>query len=431
MRSAFFTILPLLILAGIPSFSLAQESIDIEEEFAFDISEFEKSPLEFGGYLQLNASCQRMDRESVQYKLSLFDEEQDEWCRDGRLELQPEVVWRQGSLKAFLLANLKGSYSGEEWGDDLNLFEGNLSYQVNPNLYVSLGKTLVRWGKGYAWNPVNLVGRPKNPSDPELALEGYWLGLVDIVRSFPGDLRTLALTCVVFPVENDMNSDFGEEGHISAAGKIYLLFHNTDIDLLMLSEGSRTLRFGLDFSRNLTSNFEIHGEWARINDFNKSLIARDGATSVETYNASSSLIGLRYLAPTETTFILEYYQNGEGYSKGEAESFFAFIDQATDTQLLNVQKSAKAYQKPNFMMNYLYLRASQKEPLGLLHLNPAMTTVVNLDDGSYNLTPEVVYTGVTNLELRFRFTLLSGHDGTEYGEKQIDSKIEVQARYSF
>ena len=83
------------------------------------------------------------------------------------------------------------------------------------------------------------------------------------------------------------------------------------------------------------------------------------------------------------------------------------------------------------MRNYFYLRASQKEPFGWLYFSPALTSMINLDDGSYNIIPEMAYTGVTNLELRLRLNILSGNNGTEYGENQSDSKVEVRARYSF
>lgn len=46
---------------------------------------------------------------------------------------------------------------------------------------------------------------------------------------------------------------------------------------------------------------------------------------------------------------------------------------------------------PNFMQNYLYLRASQKEPFGWLYVAPTIFTIVNLDDGSFKLVPEVSY----------------------------------------
>jgi hypothetical protein len=52
---------------------------------------------------------------------------------------------------------------------------------------------------------------------------------------------------------------------MALAAKLYLLWYDTDLDFVYLSEGSRT-RFGFDFSRNITTNLEIHGEWARVKD---------------------------------------------------------------------------------------------------------------------------------------------------------------------
>lgn len=46
----------------------------------------------------------------------------------------------------------------------------------------------MRWGKGYAWNPVGFVERPKDPNDPELAREGYWMASADYIVNFTGPL---------------------------------------------------------------------------------------------------------------------------------------------------------------------------------------------------------------------------------------------------
>ena len=62
---------------------------------------------------------------------------------------------------------------------------------------------------------------------------------------------------------------------------------------------------------------------------------------------------------------------------------------------------------------------------------PALTAIVNLQDRSYQLTPELLYSGITNLELRVRLFLLQGDTGTDFGEKQVSSKLELQARYYF
>jgi hypothetical protein len=85
----------------------------------------------------------------------------------------------------------------------------------------------------------------------------------------------------------------------------------------------------------------------------------------------------------------------------------------------------------NPMRHYLYLRASQKEPFDILYFTPAVTAIVNLDDGSFSLSPEVLYTAVTNLELRLKTTFLAGDRLSEFGEKQNDWRLELRMRYHF
>ena len=60
-----------------------------------------------------------------------------------------------------------------------------------------------------------------------------------------------------------------------------------------------------------------------------------------------------------------------------------------------------------------------------------MTTIINLDDQSASITPEIAYTGFTNLEIRLRFSLLTGGSFTEYGEKQTSNKVELRLRWFF
>ena len=57
--------------------------------------------------------------------------------------------------------------------------------------------------------------------------------------------------------------------------------------------------------------------------------------------------------------------------------------------------------------------------------------MMNVQDRSYQVTPELSYTGVKNLGLRMRLFLLQGGAGTDFGEKQNSSKFELYARYYF
>jgi hypothetical protein len=82
--------------------------------------------------------------------------------------------------------------------------------------------------------------------------------------------------------------------------------------------------------------------------------------------------------------------------------------------------------------DYVYLRISQKEPFDILYFTPAVTSIYNLHDRSFQVTPELLYTPITNLEFRLRTGLLvAGSKNSEFGEKLNDYRIELRARYYF
>jgi hypothetical protein len=303
-------------------------------------------------------------------------------------------------------------------------------------LTIDAGKKALKWGKGYAWNPVGFVERAKDPSDPDLGREGYKLVTADYIRSYLGELRTLAITPVVVPVRSNTNSDFGKADHLNLATKAYLLYKDTDIDVMFLSNGSRSARYGIDFSRNITSNFEIHGEWAHISNVEKTVTDSSGNTHSESRTANNYLLGLRYLTENDTTIITEYYRNGAGFSSSQMSDFYQAVHTAENTSntalLNNLEKLARqGYAKRNPGKNYLYVRLSNKEPFDILYFVPSIAAIVNLDDSSYSLAPELLYTGITNLELRARVTILEGKRLSEFGEKINDSKLEFRLRYYF
>jgi hypothetical protein len=320
------------------------------------------------------------------------------------------------------------------------IYEGYLSLKPSDSLGFKFGKQTLLWGKGYAFNPVAFVSRPKDPDDPELALEGVITASADYIKSFSGPLKTFSVTPVIFPVYEHINDDLGEINHLNFAGKIYFLFYDTDIDFLFLTGKSRTNRFGIDFSRNITTNFEVHGEFAFINNQTKRVIDSQGIISVSKFDAKSYLLGIRYLTASDTTFIFEYYRNGTGFTHLEMKDYFSFIEKGYDLFLVagndSLLKKAAGitegnYGRPNAMKDYLYLRISQKEPFNILYFTPAITGIMNLNDQSVSISPELLYTGITNLELRLKAIALVGQNGSDYGEKPNDYRIELRVRYYF
>ena len=262
----------------------------------------------------------------------------------------------------------------------------------------------------------------------------------DYIKSYDGPLKTLSITPVVVPVYAHVNEDFGTVNNVNIAVKLYLLLYDTDIDFMALTGGSKSTRYGFDFSRNIATNFEVHGEFAWINDFTQSSIAVDGSVHQAVYDATSWLLGLRYLTEQDTTYIVEYYRNGTGLTEQETRDYFIFVNNAYDSYLSTgndalLQKASsvteKSYGKPNAGQQYLYLRVSQKDPFDILYWTPALTAIINVEDKSYSLSPEILYAGITNLELRLKAMILAGDRLSEFGEKPYDYRVELRARYYF
>ena len=95
----------------------------------------------------------------------------------------------------------------------------------------------------------------------------------------------------------------------------------------------------------------------------------------------------------------------------------------------NIAQSGYARANPG--SDYLYAKASVSEPFGWVYGAAAVTAMANLDDRSWQLVPEISYTGFNNVELRARAFFLDGASHSEFGEKPTSRRIEVYARFYF
>ena len=434
MKSLFSALLLLCLFGG---------AAQAAEEYTFNLSEIEKKPYHIGGYLEFRPVLFGLDQNAAFYKLNLFNEHVGDTITQYNERLWIDANIQKGIAGFYL--QLSADFEQSSIFDstsEINAYQAYLSLKPSSTLTTDMGKKTSKWGKGYAWNPAAFVDRPKDPDDPELALEGYVIASADYIRSFSsGPLKTFSFTPVVLPEYGDMNDDFGETDHVNVAAKAYFLLYDTDIDLMFLSGGSKTPRYGFDFSRNIGTNLEVHGEFAFIRNFTKPLVDANGNTTSVTYDEVNFVLGTRYLSTLNTTCIFEYYHQGTGYSSEELSNLFVFIDKGYNSFSLNgaTQALAKArsvsqqggYGRFSPETDYLYLRISQPEPFDILYFTPSLTCIYNLSDQSFTITPELLYTPVTNLELRLRAGFLMGTADSEFGEKQNDYRLELRVRYYF
>ena len=411
-----------------------------EEEFTFDFSEVETQPYSYGGYLELRPALSLLDSDNLLYGLNYSGGEgPDTEARYlFRAQLEGTYDWRAVHLK--LRTNSDLVRSAGDWESTSSIHEAFASWQVDPHLTLDVGKKQTKWGTGYSWSPVAFLDRPKDPDEPDLPRAGYTLLSADYVKTFPGSLQNVGVTLAVVPRTSRLNSDFGSTRHTNYAGRFHLLWDDTDIDLMALSGGSEPVRYGLDFARNLQTNFEIHGEWSHTPSERRTTIAANGTPRTRVSSVDRLLVGLRYLTRNDVTCILEYQYNGRGFSQSELRDFYTFVAEAVESYATTGDAAALAqarllnrqfYSVRPLGKRYLYLRASQKEPNDILYFIPAVTLQVNLDDGSFSLIPEALYTGYDNWELRGRLFVLGGNSRAEFGAKPNRARFELMARRFF
>ena len=152
-----------------------------------------------------------LDRDAALYQLRFYNRDEGHTLPEYNAALQLEGGIEKGITKLFVRTNTayQDSYLGAT--STTTVYEAFLSVKPAPSLTIDAGKKTLKWGKGYAWNPVAFVDRPKNPDEPDLNLEGFVVASADYIRSFSGPLKTLSVTPVLIPVSEHVNDDFGEQ----------------------------------------------------------------------------------------------------------------------------------------------------------------------------------------------------------------------------
>ena len=107
---------------------------------------------------------------------------------------------------------------------------------------------------------------------------------------------------------------------------------------------------------------------AKINNFKLNTINAQGAATIHEWDAISYLLGLRYLSPQETTYILEYYHNGTGLTQSQFQDFVTFTNNSYATFLSTGNNTGLA--RASQLAESSLWQAKPDAPLPLLSCKP-------------------------------------------------------------
>ncbi|OGJ86998.1 MAG: hypothetical protein A2268_07270 [Candidatus Raymondbacteria bacterium RifOxyA12_full_50_37] len=355
------------------------------DDYSFDIPAMEKKPLEMAASIELWPSLIQYNQQSSIYALK-YGQDNVRYSDAYNMKAEGSARFQRTALLATAAGVLSSGYvrPSASLTHDARLYECYAKYSPAPAFSVMGGKKLFKWGKGYAFNPVAFAGRPKDLNDIDASLEGYWAAEAEFIRSYDGSLATAAFTGAALPVYGQINEGYLPDKNFAGIMQAYFLLLNTDIDVCLYGDSRSAYRAGVDFSRNISPEWEVHGEYART--------LKEGAEW-------EAVAGTRYLASFNTTFIMEYLHAGES-------------GQFSRT-------------------NYLYLKASHPDPFTIVYLTPSAYAIVNIQDGSLMAGAEATYTRFRHMGFTARYIILAGDVESEYGSKLAKHKVEFRVKAMF
>ncbi|MCU0596051.1 MAG: hypothetical protein MUC98_11410, partial [Desulfobacterota bacterium] len=160
----------------------------LSEEYKFELEEIEKKPYHVGGYLELRPTLFGLDRDASLYKLRFYNQDEGKTTEQITSIAQLDGSLEKGIARLFARANFELDHTYLGWSSQGSLFEGYVSLKPSQSMSFTFGKQTMKWGKGYAWNPVAFVDRLKNPDEPDLNLEGFFMASANFIKSFDGPL---------------------------------------------------------------------------------------------------------------------------------------------------------------------------------------------------------------------------------------------------
>jgi hypothetical protein len=390
------------------------------------------------------------EAQPLQYRVSMVDEGTYYTLNNGTPfnsgnTVVPQATWENvGSAGLYLGAGVISTSLGFTATAnnisvphyDFSVRELALDVSLGEALDLVVGKKILKWGTGYAFNPTGVVEPQRSPSDPSDRLnQNNGRNLVSLTAFF----GKTSITAVYLNDARYANSSL-QWGNNELAARAYTFLGGLDISLVgHYREGDR-LELGANSSYVIGDDLELHGEilgkrgsyalFHRIITSDNPGQIFDSYPYVPLYGDSrqiflKTLVGGQYTLDNGINIALEYYHNAEGLSVQEWKRWMNFVKFQDAVQSgavpvspdlivpsrMNLLWSLLTLSTRGTMRDYLFARGAYSDDTW----GCEVICFMNANDQSFVAIPTLTWKASVSLSLYLRYTAYAGRDGSEFG----------------
>jgi hypothetical protein len=319
---------------------------------------------------------------------------------------------------------------------DYSIRELSYDLSLTDNLDMTVGRKILKWGPGYAFNPTGVVEPQRSPSDPSDRL-GQNVGRTLIsVNAFLGK-SSLTLVYLNDAQFQSGNFHWGEHDY---ALRAYTFLNGLDLSgILHYRQGDR-LEVGTNWSYVVGENLELHGEFLAkkgSSTLYHEILWSDNPEQIfasypytERFDNSNEifyklLLGGQYTFENGVNIALEYYRNMEGLSTSEWNQWMKFVKFQNGIQQgsIPVPPEVIGPSRDNLLwaLQTLSSRGTMRDYLFGREYYSAdawsfeFIQLMNGDDASVVVVPTISYRISEFFSVYGRFTSFLGKSDSEYG----------------
>ncbi len=274
-----------------------------------------------------------------------------------------------------------------------------IDFNMSNAVYFRVGKQVLQWGRGYFWNPTDLINVERKSFTNMTALREGTFGLrADAVFSRAFHLYTFLNFNGVQDISN-----------VAFSARTEFLAGSTEFGVSGWFKNRKIPVFGVDVSSPLFWKINLTGEAAFSWGDNQDTLGSDGLPhSVEDRLVTKASVGLSRSFDAADVLdrinvITEFFYNDSGYTRD-------MFDSPPATLAL----FASSYYNPGYYGKYYAALFVTVNKFPISDMTLGLNCLCNLSDMSAIAFTEVSYVPVNNFTLTFQLGSYLGEDNREY-----------------